>query len=270
MVYERFVKQLDGCTYHPPGENCTCACEAMWLYRASQGRIITSSCDVRRRTGDDEGGTRLEQVEAVSKQYGITTGIVYKPMLISKLWSLMDTGRYGAILQIDYSPIAPTQYDCFDSHFFGAHAIYLTRPSGASSVVAGDPGADGRRSTIPKGWQTYPRSLLTKAAGMLDIGDAGHPLTLDSRYGAGHCFAYVTPPDPAGVKYLATISGPVSIYNRPGGTVVGRVTKATYICTRSKIDGLWWYTILTTSSGGATSLRGKAFKPNRYVEAHAI
>src|SRR5262245_2792806 len=165
MVYERFVKQLDGCTYEVNGShnsggfNCNCAAEAMWLYRASQGRVIISSCDVRRRTGDHQDGTRLEQVHAVSEQFGIDGGRVYKPFKTATLRSLVDTGRYGAILQIDYSPIAPTEYDCFDSKFFGGHSIFLSRPNG-SEVWGGDPGADGRRPSVPKGFQSYPWSLL--------------------------------------------------------------------------------------------------------------
>ena len=49
MVAELFVKQLDGCSYpvnHTTpsgGFNCTCATEAMWLYRASGGKIILTA-----------------------------------------------------------------------------------------------------------------------------------------------------------------------------------------------------------------------------------
>lgn len=269
MTIERFVKQLDGCTYVSGGLNCNCASEAMWLYRASQGTISISSCDVRRRTSDRSGGTNLEQADAVSRQFGITTGRIYKPIDFDSLWSLMQTGRYGAILQIDYSPIAPTPMDCFDNQFTGAHSIFLTRPADASHVVGGDPGADGRRSSIPKGFQTYPKELLRTAGGLLGPVDAnGH--TVAQRYGPGKVFAYLTPPDPINNRFRVTIAGPVRLYYGVGGLADGLVTSASYICDRTKRDGLWWFTIVSKANGSSTGLRGRAFKPNRYVTAHRV
>ena len=211
MVYERFVKQLDGCTYCSGGLNCNCASEAMWLWRASQGKIATSSCDVRRRTGDKAGGTNLEQIEQVSLGYGITTGRVYKPIMATALFDMVRNGR-GAVLQIGYSVIAGTRFDCFDGRFRGGHSLYLSRVDG-SYTYAADPGADGRRSSIPRGFQSYPTSLLIKAAGALQLSVGGQ--TVNQRYGLGRAFAYVTPQDPptASPSYHAVVTKTTKLWN---------------------------------------------------------
>src|SRR6478752_139636 len=191
MVAEIFVKQLDGCAYHSGGENCTCACEAMWLYRASQKAIHTTACHVRELSGDTDGGTRLEQMQTVSQHYNITGGALYRPTLATTLQAMVVSGRYGAIIDIDYSPLAGSRYDCFDGNFRGSHALYLSTGT-PTTVHYADPGADGRRDSIPSGYQDAPWSLLVKAAGLLDLGGQ----TLTQKYGPGHVYAYVTPADP--------------------------------------------------------------------------
>jgi len=187
-----FVKQLDGCTYVPGGSNCNCAAEAMWLYRATAGKIHLTSCAVRQRTGDRSGGTNLNQMEQVSISLGVTGGRRYQPIQWTTLESLIRTGRYGVNLSIHYSVIAPTKHDCFDNGFFGNHAYYV---SGMGTVAGtfrvGDPGADGRRSGIPSGYQDIPISLVRTAAGKLNLATSGY-----RALGLGLAYAYITPPDP--------------------------------------------------------------------------
>jgi hypothetical protein len=186
-VVDRFVKQLDGCSYYPGGYNCTAASEAMWLYRASAGKIQLSSCQVRAQTGDRSGGLTLEQAQAVSTHYGQTGGRLYKPTTFDILKTLLLTHRYGAIVQIGYAAIAGTSVDCFDGNFRGGHAVFVRDgQSGFASV--GDPGADGRRPSIPTGWQSYSWSLLEKACAALPLGNG-------SLLGPGKAYAYMTPAD---------------------------------------------------------------------------
>ncbi len=267
MTVERFVKQLDGCTLcggkSMGGLNCTCAAEAMWLYRASQGSISTTACHVRDLTNDCDGGTNLEQMAAVSAHYGITSGKVYRPMSFSSFETAMRSGRYGAIIQVNYAPIRGTQFDCFGGGFHDGHGMYASRGNSLTCHYA-DPGADGRRAGIPDGYQNMPWSLLERAAGELDIG--GRQL------GLGKIYAYLTPPDPVTPtqEYIVTISGRVTLYNHPGGTKVGAVTQATYRCARSKVNGAWWYRIISKASGGSTANAGRYFQPNRYVSARSV
>lgn len=204
MTYEIFTKQLDGCTYlvdgRPSGgSNCSCAAEADWLYRASQGRIHTTSCHVRSLTGDRSGGTTLDEMQAVSEKYGITLGRVYRPMLFSTLRMILLGGRHGAIVQIGYSAIRGTPYDCFRGNFGGGHAVYASRASSTAARIA-DPGADGRYAGCPSGYQSYPWSVLANAANKLPIkvdqSTGRILLTLEQDVGPGHVYAYVTPADP--------------------------------------------------------------------------
>lgn len=202
------VKQLDGCTYMAGGFNCTPACEAMFLWRASQGRIRTSACSVRTKTGDRSGGTTLAQMEQVSIAYGISGGRVYRPCSWDTVRSLISARRYGFILQVSYRRLAGTRYDCFSSNFRGNHALYVSGPGTvAGTWRVADPGADGRRPGIPTGYQDIPETLLKSAAGDLDLG--GHKL------GYGKAYIYATPPDPAtsAPKYHASIIKPTSLWN---------------------------------------------------------
>ena len=187
-VVDIFVRQLDGCTYVYGGLNCTCAVHAMWMFRASQGRVNVTACSVRRETGDKSGGTHLGQMEPISRAHGITGGVVYRPIAATTLVDLLETGRYGAHVQGSYSAFAGTQYDCFPG-FRGNHDWYVSGPSTGSTWRVGDPGADGRRAGIPKGYQDIPIALMLRAAALLDVG--GRTL------GTGKVYAYITPPDPA-------------------------------------------------------------------------
>lgn len=266
MVAEIFVKQLDGCAYHSGGDNCNCAAEAMWLYRASQGAIRLSACDVRRETHDDSGGTRLDQVQAVSIAHGVPGGRLYKPEKFDTIENLIRTGRYGAIIQLDYSPLVGTKFDCFEGNFREGHSVYCSRGT-STTVRYADPGADHRRAGIPNGYMDMPWPLMKRAAGLLDLGNGE---TLNSERGAGYVYAYVTPADPVFPAQVWDVSmdGFVQLYFKPGGAHAGAVSRASYRCTRAKVDGLWWYHILSKLNGGKTANAGRYFKPNRYVEAH--
>lgn len=260
MTYERFVKQLDGCSYCSGGLNCAAASGAMHFYRASQGKVAVSSCTVRRLTNDTVGGLNLRQIKAVADHYGLT-GTLWLPGYFDKLRELVLTGRYGAIVQIGYSQIAGSDYDCFDGNFRGGHAVYVSR--GTSTYARyGDPGADGRRPTIPEGWQDIPWSLLERAASALPLGNG---YTLGQEYGSGRVFAFLTPQDPAPQYLAVVITGSTPLYEKPLGTRAGSVTRASYKCTRQKIDGAWWYRIVSNLAGGSTSLAGRYFKGNSKV-----
>lgn len=192
MVYERFVKQLDGCSYVSGSNNCTAASTAMWLYRASQGKVVTTSCAVRRLTGDTSGGLNLRQIVPVAAHYGLT-GTLWLPGDFDKLRELILTGRYGAIVQIGYSQIAGSPYDCFSGRFRGGHAVYVSRGS-SYTAHEGDPGADGRRADVPDGYQNMPWALLERAAAALPLSPSGP--TLGQEFGSGKVYAYLTPRDP--------------------------------------------------------------------------
>ena len=69
-------------------------------------------------------------------------------------------------------------------------------------------------------------------------------------------------PPVAGQRYRVTIKGgPVRLFTGVDGIPFGAVTLATYVCGRSKVDGLWWYEIALGPRAG------EAFKPNRFTTA---
>ncbi len=208
-----FVTQFDGCQYLVNGKpssgfNCTCATEAMWLYRASGGKTHTTSCRVREATGDRSNGTYLGQMEQVSIALGITTGRVYRPALWELPTSLVSAKRYGFHLNLSYRPLAGTRYDSFRNRFRGNHDVYVSGPGSTSGTWrVGDPGANGRYAGCPNGYQDIPVSLLKRAAGELDLG--GHML------GFGKAYIYATPPDPStsSPKYKATVIKATALWN---------------------------------------------------------
>ena len=238
------------------GLNCTTCSMAMWLYRATQGRVKTTGCHVRDLTNDCTGGTNLRQMTLIADHYGVTGYRLYQPIDFDTLVGLIKTGRYGAILDLSYSTIAGGPYDRFHDSFFGNHAVYISGPYTSTTLRVGDPGAGD--------YASIPISLLKTAAGRLDLGGG-------IRLGYGKAYALLTPIDPATATttYKAVItapsSSPLRLYYAPDGAKDGAVTTATYTVTRSKVAGLWWYRI-----GGTGGNRGKYFKPNRYTHITVI
>jgi hypothetical protein len=218
MTIERFVKQLDGCTFtvktadgswvSSAGYNCTCASDAMFLYRATQGRTPTSSCHVRTLTGDRSGGTDLAQVNTVNQDaYGVYSGRRYQPGDASTLLNLVKSGRYGAIWDLSYSVVRGTTHDADRGNFGGNHAVYLSGPGKAVGTIrVGDPLADGRYPGCPDGFADWPESLLVNGAGKLLLRPG---VTLNSDAGPGHAYAYLTPADPSLKTYSVQIAAGV-------------------------------------------------------------
>ncbi len=104
----------------------------------------------------------------------------------------------------------------------------------------------------------------------------GAPLDRDMFHGTlDQLKAFVGRPVPAPLPDTSTIQywnvaivGATRIYNRPFGTVVGTVTKASYRCTRTKVSGVWWYKIISKIDKSPTSLAGRYFRASSNTLAH--
>lgn len=241
-MFELFVSQFDGCTFKPGGYNCTCACEASWLYRASQGKIHQTSCAVRTETRDRDGGTNLGQMEAVSTAHGITTGKRYMPAAVDFLFGLIDTNRYAAHYNVCYEPFVGTPYDRFHGRFKENHDIILSgRGHDPDHLRVGDPGAQG--------FVDIPKSLLRQAGGMLLLNDAGTE-TINSEYGRGKAFAYVTPADPPTplTLYHFRIASRSPIYRAPETAMAGHIDSGSGPCRKYKVNGHLWFQIVKPGS----------------------
>lgn len=185
----RFVKQLDGSAFQ--SANCMAASDAMEVNRATQNRYSPSAARIRYLSGDRSGGLNQIQVQGVDiRHYGFTPRN-YQPIAWTDVLGLAQDR--GFLLSIGYGPIRYTKYDCFRHRFGDNHAIWVNHRT-ATGFRAADPGADGRYTGCPSGYQTYPFSLLRQAAGALDLsglGTAGYrPL------GTGKAFILLAPPDP--------------------------------------------------------------------------
>jgi hypothetical protein len=166
---------------------CTCACEAMWLYRATQGKVRTTACHVRDLTDDCSGGTNLRQMQSVSAHYGVTKGALYQPARADSVLAMVASGSYGSHWSIGYAPVVGTGYDAFAGTFRGNHDLYLSGPGKTPGTTrTGDPGFTGYRD--------WPNNLLKLAASRLELRPG---VTLAEEEGGGLVYGYVTPPDPA-------------------------------------------------------------------------
>lgn len=67
-------------------------------------------------------------------------------------------------------------------------------------------------------------------------------------------------------RFNVVISAYTPLFNRPNGTRVGAVRKASYLCTRSKVNGLWWYRVISRSDGTKAAWAGRFFKPNAHTK----
>jgi len=225
-----FCTQFDGCNYlvdgkPSGGKNCSCACHAMWLYRASGGKIKLTSCQVRMRTGDRFGGTHLGQMEDISKQFGITTGKVYRPIAATTALALIAMGRYGTHWNGSNSVMVGTPYDNSHGRFFGNHDWYVSGPGTLPKTLrVADPQRLAR-------YQDIPIDLMLKAAARLDTGDG--------ILGAGKVYAYFTPPDliPPVNHFQATVTKATSLWNDSTQRWVFNGTNAIKVGTKLEVRG---------------------------------
>ncbi len=210
----------------------------------------------------------------VSTKNGISGGSLWLPGRFDRVRSLILTGRYATHANVGYNILANTQWDCFDGSFRGAHDLYI-RGGDANDAFYGDPGADGRRPSVPHGWQRMPWEVMERANGALPLVTGGP--TLAQEMGSGYIYAYLTPPDPLETadRFLVVIDGNTTtrrtpLYDKPNGTRVGAVSDASYIVAQSKVSGLWWYRIETKANGQSTANRGRWFKPNGWMTWRSV
>lgn len=275
-MVDKFKSQFDHCQLCGKimdGFNCSCSSEAMFLFRATQGKVDISSCHVRDLTNDCSGGTDLGQMKAVSEHYGVNVGALWRPGKFDALKDLLLKNVYPAHVQGGYAPLAGTEWDCFRGGFRGGHDIYV-KEANAFGVRYADPGANGRYPGCPSGWQTMPWYMLRRFANALPLKDGGP--TLAQEYGDGFVYAYIGPRDPVIIveHWLVTIDGGqahrTSLLDKPFGTKKSSVSIASYICTLSKVNSsagvpYWWYRIVSKADGSATSNAGRVFTPTRYT-----
>jgi hypothetical protein len=133
-------------------------------------------------------------------------------------WRLGQHADYAIGISISYSVIAPTSYDGSPG-FTGNHQVIL---SGGSVY---DPLADGRRPGIPHGPQKWPKALLRKAAGRLNIAPPGHAY---QPFGEGRALAIIAQAPAIKPQRYSALFAPGSfwVYTVSGGRIVDRESRS--------------------------------------------
>jgi hypothetical protein len=162
----------------------------MLVSRATRGVKHPTASTIRKLTGDTYGGTNLRQVHDVNRvHYGIESRIK-QPIDWADLMDRARAGR-GFILQLRYQALRYTRFDCFRHNFGDNHSIWINKMNLDGTLRGCDPGADGRYRGCPNGYQNYPRWLLKKAAGQLDL--SGLNTAAYRPLGAGLAYALLAP-----------------------------------------------------------------------------
>lgn len=230
---------------------CMCAEGAVALDAHTQGRIRTSPGQVHDHQDDNSGGIGVDDVKtAWSRGWGQTL-LTPADYDWNDLIYAVRVQRRHALLGVDYDYVA---YD------------YQVQKTGSFDHAVGVDDFRASDSRILR----YD-SLDTKAvwAPQSAYRAAAEALALRVRGSKGRLFVALTASRPllSGTeKYRVKITGYTPLYVAPNGAKAGAVTSASYLCTRSKVSGLWWYRIVSAASGAGTSLAGRYFKPNRYTE----
>ncbi|HEV8489046.1 MAG TPA: hypothetical protein VGQ58_04600 [Candidatus Limnocylindrales bacterium] len=161
-----FVRQGDGSSAQ--WDNCAAATGAMDLDRDTRGAQRTTGAKVRQLTGTTSGGLTLPQIDAaLVRGFGPRDHLDVRPKLAWDQAMAHIRAGQGAEVYFSYRPFVGTPYDCFSGRFAGIHAAWANELSAdGTKLYWGDPGADGRRSDVPRGFLWVPVSLVRSAAGL--------------------------------------------------------------------------------------------------------
>jgi hypothetical protein len=232
-------------------ENCMASEGAVAIDAHTGGRIRTSPAGIRNWQSDFSGGIGVDDVQdAWQRHFG---QVLWTPRGFSwadALYAIRQ--RRHVAFAVDYRDYPyPLQVNHAFDHALGGDAY---RSSDGEILVFDSLGTGAR-------W--LPQAGVRRAAEKLAIREGRS---------AGDLFVGITAIRPLlGVaRYRCVITGHVTTYSKPGGKAVGAITLASYICDRSKIDGLWWYQIVSKTDGSKTARAGLWFKPNRYVKAYVV
>ena len=163
----------------------------MLISRGSHGTKHPTSATVRKLTGDTYGGTNLRQVNEVNHDHFGIDSRIKQPIDWDELMDKARAGR-GFILQIRYQVLRYTKYDASRHNFGDNHSLWINKMNPDGTLRGCDPLADGRYRGCPRGYQDYPRLLLKKGAGQLDL--SGLNTTAYRPLGYGKAYALMGPP----------------------------------------------------------------------------
>ncbi len=225
-------RPAQGGQFQPPTtfskDDCVPATCALGADRATVGAIRKTHADIRRASGDTEGGiTYRDAVQATEKATGVI-GTERLGISSADLLALLKAG-HAVTISIDTHATAGTKYAT--NHFLGGHSVYANSYTATSNTVpVEDPG------TTAAGYLDWPWALLIKAA-LLRTGNRG--------------INVIVWPDTEGVSKVAT--GVYKIRSAPS-TATGKQLALTvkgkaYWCSKTVNGGPWQRADGTTANG---------------------
>jgi hypothetical protein len=175
---------------------------------------------------DNEGASIADLSRGLRARYGL----VVPPIGLPSNLATLPEGTFLAV-QGNYHDL-PAPYQRWDRHFAAqdpaGHCVTLYKLGGILHWC--DPLAP---------WGPY-------------TGDVAVPMFVDAYFRGlpgAHCArVMLAAPPPAPPRYRVSVDQSTPLYDKPSGTVVGHVTKATYTCTRSRSGGHWWYRIVNAGT----------------------
>lgn len=166
-----------------PTKDCVACCGATLAKAASVGRWDLSGPAIRRKAGVScyigTGGLSYEKMAyAVRELTGgeVRITVYYRRTREQARDALLAGG--SAAFSIKYKVLLGTKY-ASSATYTGGHGVvgndYYQIDNDPDLVQFGDPLADGRRSSIPDGWQRIPANLLWRAceARSAEFGSSG-------------------------------------------------------------------------------------------------
>lgn len=277
LDFWQLAKEPDESYIDPMGpKNCGTHSASRMAMRAAEG-IRPAAADSWKPTGyqirrycynpdgtrDTAGGVHHGQTKAAVRMlYGVELTNYYAVDFDEGLERLEETR--GGSFSLWYKPIRDYSARRGSFTFYQNHEIFISSVDRVRKVLKGvvDPLADGRQSGLYHGPGEYPISLIREACGELNVSGTSTYRAL----GAGKVYVQTTratgaPPAPP-AQYKVVILGKTPLYLQPFGTRSGGVSRATYICIRQLVGGIWWFRILNAHSDNYH----KWFKANPNME----
>lgn len=243
--------QATGSVINWDGYLCMAAAGAVALDAHTAGRYQFSAGQIHDRQNDMMGGIGVDDVKTAWAAFGqvfITPDGFDRTELVRVL-----RARVHVVIGVDYSAL-PLELRVQKPGLFD-HAINLDDIDGSQTYRYDSLDTVGR-------WKPLEPYL-----------DAAEALALRVRRTKASLFVGLTKQRAALNSldtYRVVIDGNTTtrrtpLYHTPNGARAGAISEASYIVSRHKVDGLWWFQIISQADGGSTELARRWFKPNRWM-----
>lgn len=235
---------------------CMCGEGAVALDAHTQGRIRVSPGAIHDKQFDNEGGIGVDDVKVAWQRGWNQFLLTPDDYDWNDLVYAVKVEFRHALLGVDYDHVA-YDYQVQKTGSFD-HAIGIDDFRVSDSRIL-------RYDTLDTKAVWAPQSAYRYGAEALAIRVRGTRSKLFVALTARRPLLSSIP------RYKVVIDGNTTtrrtpLYLTPNGTRAGAISDASYIVTRSKVGGLWWFQIVSGLGGATTQNKGKWFKPNSWMK----